>query len=150
MQAHPPSAAPRGTPCDRLVAVQAVLGLTLPDLAAALHISTPRLRQLMSRGEGARPLPQPEAERFDVVERVAMAWQARSAAPMRAAAHLPMANGRTGLVLLVAETVTDRDLTAALDEPKAMLEARPKSPNQLPAEAGYGRRPAIRALPSDA
>jgi hypothetical protein len=33
---------------------------------------------------------------------------------------------------------------------QALLEAQPKSPSQLLAEAGYKRRPSVRALPSDA
>jgi|GEM_PF-5715077 len=103
MPERQPPAAPRNTLLDRLVAAQAALGLTLPDLAAALHISTQCLHQLMCSDEGAPPLGQ----RFDAVERVARAWKARSAAPIRAVAHLPMANGRTGLDLLVADTVTD-------------------------------------------
>ena len=56
MPERPSSVAPQDTPRDRPVAVQAALGLTPPDLAAALHISTLRLHQLMSSCEGAWPL----------------------------------------------------------------------------------------------
>gem|GEM_PF-6150722 len=37
-----------------------------------------------------------------------------------------------------------------MNELCTMLAAQPKSPSQLLAEAGYKRRPSIRALPSDA
>lgn len=109
-------------------------------MAAALHISTQRLHRLMSTDEGALPLLQPEAERFDAVERVAMAWQARSAASVRAVADMPMANGQRGLNLRVAEAVTDQHLAAGLDELREMLAAQPRSPNQFLADAGHKRR----------
>jgi hypothetical protein len=84
------------------------------------------------------------------VERVAKAWAKRTAAPMRAVAHLSVVGGRTGIDLLAAETVSEQDLSAALDELLAMLEAQPKSRSQLMGESGYRRRPSVRALPSDA
>ena len=120
----------RRTVRDRLVAVQAAPGLTLHDLAAALHVSTPQLYQWLTSHEDARLLQQPAAQRLDAVERVARAWQARSAAPLRAVAHQRIANGSTGLELLAADTVTDHDLTTALDELKAMLQAQPKTRSQ--------------------
>lgn len=150
MPDHRDSVAPQGTARDRLVAVQAALGLAPPDLAAALHVSTTRLYQLMSPGESVRPLLQPEAARIDAVERVAKAWATRAAAPMRAVVHLPVADGRTGVDPLAAEAVSEQDLSAALDELLAMLEAQPKSRSQLMRESGYRRRPSVRALPSAA
>lgn len=149
MPDHPDSVAPLGTARDRLVAVQAALGLAPPDLAAALHVSTSRLYQLTSLGEGVRPLLQPEAARIDAVERVAKAWATRTDAPMRAVAHLPVADGRTGVDLLAAETVSEQELSAALDELLAILDAQPKSRSHLLKESGYRRRPSVRALPSD-
>jgi hypothetical protein len=65
-------------------------------------------------------------------------------------AHLSVVGGRTGIDLLAAETVSEQDLSAALDELLAMLEAQPKSRSQLMGESGYRRRPSVRALPSDA
>lgn len=150
MPDHQDSISPQGTARDRLVAVQVALGLAPPALAEALHVSTTRLYQLMRPDAGVRPLLQPEAARIDAVERVAKAWAARTTAPMRAVAHLPVADGRTGVDLLAAETVSEQDLSAALDELQAMLGALPKSRSQLLKESGYRRRPSVRALPSDA
>lgn len=150
MPDHQDSISPQGTARDRLVAVQAALGLAPPTLAAALHVSNTRLYQLMSPDAGVRQLLQPEAARIDAVERVAKAWAARTTAPMRAVAHLPVADGRTGVDLLAAETISEQGLSAALDELLAMLEAQPKSRSQLMRESGYRRRPSVRALPSDA
>ncbi len=140
----------RRTVRDRLVAVQAALGLTLHDLAAALHVSTPQLYQWLTSQEDAQLLQQPAAQRLDAVERVARAWQARSAAPLRTVAHQRIANGSTGLELLAADTVTDHDLTTTLDELKAMLQAQPKTRSQHLSESGFKRRRSIRTLPSDA
>lgn len=150
MPDHQDSISPKGAARDRLVAVQVALGLAPPALAAALHVSTTRLFQLMSPDAGARPLLQPEAARIDAVERVAKAWAKRTTAPMRAVAHLPVADGRTGVDLLAAETFSEQDLSAALDELLAMLEAQPKSRSHLMRASGYRRRPSVRALPSDA
>ncbi len=65
-------------------------------------------------------------------------------------AHQPLADGRTLVDLLATEGCADHALTAALDELNAMLLARPRSHSQRLADAGYRRRPSIRALPSDA
>lgn len=154
MTGHPvPHAEPRRSLHDRLVAVQATLGLTMPDLARALHVSTLQLFEWFTSPAPQTlgdHLPPPEAMRLDAVERAASAWQARSAAPLRAVAHQPLADGRTLLDLLATEGYPDHALAAAVDELHAMLLARPISPSQRLADAGYRRRPSIRALPSDA
>jgi hypothetical protein len=154
MTGHPDSnAEPCRSPHDRLVAVQATLGLTMPDLARALQVSTQQLFEWFTPPDRQAPddhLPPPTAKRLDGMERAANAWQARSAAPLRAVAHQPLADGRTFVDLLATEGYPDHALTAALDELHAMLLARPPSPSQRLAEAGHRRRPSIRALPSDA
>lgn len=135
------------------MAVQAALGLTLPDLARALHVSTPQLFEWLTSPdsrESRATLPLPAARRLDALERAASAWQARSAAPLRAVAHEPLQDGRTVLDLLAADGRSDHELAAALDELHTMLLAQPGSRSQRLAEAGFRRRPSIRTLPSDA
>lgn len=149
MPDHPDSVARQCTARNRLIAVQATLGLAPPDLAGALHISTTRLYQLMRYGQDARPLLQFEAARLAAMERVAKAWAAQSAAPIQAVAHLPVSNDRTVVDLLAAEPFSEQDVSAALDELQAVLKAQPKSRSQLLKESGYKRRPPVRGLPSD-
>lgn len=133
---------------QRLVAIQAALGLTMQDLAAALNLSRPQLYKWLDPSQDVR-LQEAKRQRLDTVERIAKAWQARSAAPLRAVAHEPLANGRTVFELLAADAIDEATVNAAFDELTAKLQAQPKTRSQLLAEAGFKRRPSIRSLPSD-
>lgn len=133
---------------QRLVAIQAALGLTMQDLAAALNLSRPQLYKWLEPSQDVR-LQEAKRQRLDTVERIAKAWQARSAAPLRAVAHEPLANGRTVFELLAADAIDEAAVNAAFDELTAKLQAQPKTRSQLLAEAGFKRRPSIRSLPSD-
>ncbi|MBN8508855.1 MAG: hypothetical protein J0L57_09620 [Burkholderiales bacterium] len=133
---------------QRLVAIQAALGLTTQDLAAALNLSRPQLYKWLDPSQDVR-LQEAKRQRLDAVERIAKAWQARSAAPLRAVAHEPLANGRTVFELLAADAIDEAAVNAAFDELTAKLQAQPKTRSQLLAEAGFKRRPSIRSLPSD-
>lgn len=133
---------------ERLVAIQAALGLTMQDLAAALNLSRPQLYKWLDPSQDVR-LQEAKRRRLDTIERVAQAWQARSAAPLRAVAHEPLANGRTVFELLAADAISEAAVNAAFDELTAKLQTQPKTRSQLLAEAGFKRRPSIRSLPSD-
>ena len=133
---------------QRLVAIQAALGLTMQDLAVALNLSRPQLYKWLDASQDVR-LQEAKRQRLDAVERIAKAWQARSAAPLRAVAHEPLANGRTVFELLAADAISEAAVNAAFDELTAKLQTQPKTRSQLLAEAGFKRRPSIRSLPSD-
>lgn len=133
---------------QRLVAIQAALGLTMQDLAAALNLSRPQLYKWLDPSQDVR-LQEAKRQRLDTVERIAKAWQARSAAPLRAVAHEPLANGHTVFEPLAADAIDEAKVKAAFDELTAKLQAQPKTRSQLLAEAGFKRRPSIRSLPSD-
>jgi hypothetical protein len=133
---------------QRLVAIQAALGLTMQDLATALNLSRPQLYKWLDPSQDVR-LQEAKRQRLDAVERIAKAWQARSAAPLRAVAHEPLANGRTAFELLAADAIDEAAVNAALGELTAKLQAQPKTRSQLLAEAGFKRRPSIHSLPSD-
>lgn len=133
---------------QRLVAIQAALGLTMQDLAAALNLSRPQLYKWLDASQDVR-LQEAKRQRLDAVERIAKAWQARSAAPLRAVAHEPLTNGRTAFELLAADAIDEVAVNAAFGELTAKLQTQPKTRSQLLAEAGFKRRPSIRSLPSD-
>jgi transcriptional regulator with XRE-family HTH domain len=133
---------------QRLVAIQAALGLTMQDLAAALNLSRPQLYKWLDPSQDVR-LQEAKRQRLDTIERVAQAWQARSAAPLRAVAHEPLANGRTAFELLAADAIDEVAVNTAFGELTAKLQTQPKTRSQLLAEAGFKRRPSIRSLPSD-
>jgi transcriptional regulator with XRE-family HTH domain len=133
---------------QRLVAIQAALGLTMQDLATALNLSRPQLYKWLEPSQDVR-LQEAKRQRLDTIERVAKAWQARSAAPLRAVAHEPLANGRTAFELLAADAIDEVAVNAAFSELTAKLQAQPKTRSQLLAEAGFKRRPSIHSLPSD-
>lgn len=133
---------------QRLVAIQAALGLTMQDLAVALNLSRPQLYKWLDASQDVR-LQEAKRQRLDAVERIAKAWQARSAAPLRAVAHEPLANGRTVFELLAADAISEAAVNAAFDELTAKLQTQPKTRSQLLAEAGFKRRPSVRSLPSD-
>lgn len=133
---------------QRLVAIQAALGLTMQDLAVALNLSRPQLYKWLDASQDVR-LQEAKRQRLDAVERIAKAWQARSAAPLRAVAHEPLANGRTVFELLAADAISEAAVNAAFDELTAKLQTQPKTRSRLLAEAGFKRRPSIRSLPSD-
>lgn len=133
---------------QRLVAIQAALGLTMQDLAAALNLSRPQLYKWLDPSQDVR-LQEAKRQRLDTVERIAKAWQARSAAPLRAVAHEPLAHGRTAYELLAADAIDEAAVNAAFDELVAKLQAQPKTRSQLLAAAGFKRRPSIHSLPSD-
>lgn len=133
---------------QRLVAIQAALGLTMQDLATALNLSRPQLYKWLDASQDVR-LQEAKRQRLDTIERVAQAWQARSAAPLRAVAHEPLANGHTVFELLAADAIDEVAVNAALGELTAKLQAQPKTRSQLLAEAGFKRRPSIHSLPSD-
>lgn len=133
---------------QRLAAIQAALGLTMQDLAAVLNLSRPQLYKWLDPGQAVR-LQEAKRQRLGTVERIAKAWQARSATPLRAVAHEPLANRRTVFELLAADAIDEAAVNAAFDELTAKLQAQPKTRSQLLAEAGFKRRPSIRSLPSD-
>jgi len=133
---------------QRLVAIQAALGLTMQDLAVALNLSRPQLYKWLDASQDVR-LQEAKRQRLDAVERIAKAWQARSAVPLRAVAHEPLANGRTAFELLAADAIDEVAVNAAFGELTAKLQTQPKTRSQLLAEAGFKRRPSIRSLPSD-
>lgn len=133
---------------QRLVAIQAALGLTMQDLAAVLNLSRPQLYKWLDASQDVR-LQEAKRQRLDTIERVAQAWQARSAAPLRAVAHEPLANGRTAFELLAADAIDEVAVNAAFGELTAKLQTQPKTRSQLLAEAGFKRRPSVRSLPSD-
>lgn len=133
---------------QRLVAIQAALGLTMQDLAAVLNLSRPQLYKWLDASQDVR-LQEAKRQRLDTIERVAKAWQARSAAPLRAVAHEPLVNGRTAFELLAADAIDEVAVNAAFGELTAKLQAQPRTRSQLLAEAGFKRRPSIHSLPSD-
>lgn len=140
-------AAPRRR-VQRLVAIQAALGLTMQDLASALTLSRPQLYKWLDAVQDVR-LQEAKRHRLDAIERLANDWQSRTAAPLRAVAHEPLADGGTVLDLLAAEVIDEAAVAAAFEELVGKLRMQPKSRSQVLAASGFRRRPSTRSLPSD-
>ena len=142
-----PSAAAR-LRVERLVALQAILGLSTSDLAQSLGRSRPILYKWLDASSDVQ-LQGASRERLAVVERIAKQWRERSTAPLSSVAHEPLADGRTVLSMMVADQVDQAAVVGAFDELLAKLAGKPKSRSQKLADAGFKRRPSAKSLPSD-
>jgi hypothetical protein len=142
-----PSAAAR-LRVERLVALQAILGLSTSDLAQSLGRSRPILYKWLDASSDVQ-LQEASRDRLAVVERIARQWHERSTAPMSSVAHEPLADGRTVLAMMVADQVDEVAVVGAFDELLAKLASKPKTRSQKLADAGFKRRPSANSLPSD-
>lgn len=142
-----PSAAAR-LRVERLVALQAILGLSTSDLAESLGRSRPILYKWLDASSDVQ-LQGASRDRLAVVERIAKQWRERSLAPMSSVAHEPLADGRTVLAMMVADQVDEAAVIGAFDELMAKLAGKPKTRSQKLADAGFKRRPSAKSLPSD-
>lgn len=133
---------------DRLTAVQAIFGLPMLELAEMLHVTRQALYKWLDASKDVK-LQEASRDRLALVERIGERWRERSAAPLRAVAHEPLANGQTVLQMMAAEVVDEAAVVGALDELVEKLQGKPKSRSQKLAEAGFTRRPSPRSLPSD-
>jgi HAMP domain-containing protein len=133
---------------DRLIAIQAKLGLPVQTLATILRISRPALYKWLDVEDDVQPQAE-NRERLAAVERIAQRWNERSVSPMSSVAHEPLSNGSTVLGLLTAEELDEGAVVGALDELVQKLQAKPKSLSQKMADAGYTRRPSRRSLSDD-
>ena len=76
-------------------------------------------------------------------------WQERCNAPLASVAYESVTGGRTVVQMLKDEVVVEAEVIAVFAELAKKLRDKPKSLSQRMAEAGYTRRPSVRALPSD-
>lgn len=130
---------------ERLAALQAVLGLSIADLAQALALSRPGLYKWLDVSTDVK-LQGASRERLAVIERIAMHWRERSTFPLGALAHEHLADGRTVFSMMTADQVNEAALIGAYDELVAKLAVKPKSRSQRLAEAGFKRRPSAKSL----
>lgn len=142
-----PSAAAR-LRVERLAAIQAVLGLSTLDFAQVLGRSRPGLYKWLDATKDVQ-LQEASRERLAVVERIAKRWRERSAAPLSAVANEPLSGGHTALRMMAADVIDEAAVVRAFDELLAKLQGKPKSRSQKLADAGFARRPSVRALPAD-
>ena len=132
----------------RVTSLQAVLGLSIQDLAQVLRMSRPGLYKWL---DATRDLNLQEAsrDRLTAIERLAKSWRDRTPAPLASVATDVLANGHTMIALLAVEHLDEGAIFAGFDELAAKLSGRAKSRSQKLADAGFGRRPSARALPPD-
>jgi len=132
----------------QFVSIQAVLGLPMGDLARVLGLSRAELYKWLDDSEDLK-LHEGFRRRLGAVERIAGRWRERSGAPFVSVAHEPLAAGQSAFSMLVADLIDEAAIVGAFDELLARLTVRPRSRSQRLADAGFTRRPSIRALPPD-
>lgn len=132
----------------QFVSIQAVLGLPLGELAQVLGLSRADLYKWLD-DPGDMKLPEGFRRRLRAVERIAGRWRERSGAPFVSVAHEPLAAGQSAFSMLVADLIDEAAIVGAFDELLLRLNVRPRSRSQRLADAGFTRRPSVRALPSD-
>ena len=135
-------------PLERFVAIHAALGLSMMDFARVLGISRNDLYKWLDSSTDTR-LHETRLERLAAVERIAMHWRERSAAPLRSVVKEPLAGGQTALSMMVADVIDEATIVGVFDELAAKLLGKPKSRSQRLADAGFTRRPSARALAAD-
>lgn len=133
---------------DRLVGIQATLGLPVQVLATILRISRPALYKWLDVEDEVQPQAD-NRERLVAIERIAHEWRARSASTLSSVAYEPLANGQTIIDILTTDALDEAHIVDALDELVTKLQAKPKSLSQKMADAGYKRRPSRRSLSDD-
>ena len=133
---------------EGLVAIQAVLGLSMPDFARVLGLSRPDLYEWLDASKDMK-LQGASRERLAAVERIAMHWRERTATALRSVVNEPLAGGQTALSMMVADAIDEAAIVGAFDELAVKLRSKPKSRSQKLADAGFTRRPSARALPTD-
>jgi hypothetical protein len=142
-----PSAAARWR-VERLVAIQAVFGLSTLDFALVLAVSRQGLYKWLDASKDVK-LQEASRERLAVVERIARQWRKRSAAPLVSVVNELLAGGQSALSLMVSDVIDEDAIVGAFDELVAKLQGKSKSRSQKLADAGFTRRPSTRALPAD-
>lgn len=133
---------------DRLSALQAAFGFTIQDLATVLGITRPQLYKWLDVGNDIK-LQEASSARLATVERIAKEWTARSKAPLRSVSKEPLNGGDNVFAMLSVEVISEDAVTAAFDELAGKLQEKPKTRSQRLREAGFTRRPSVRALLSD-
>lgn len=133
---------------ERLSALQATFGFTIQDLAAVLGITRPQLYKWLDAANDIK-LQEASRARLATVERIAKEWASRSKAPLSSVSKEPLLAGGTAFGLMSADVIDAAAVIGALDELIAKLHEQPKSRSQRLREAGFTRRPSVRALPSD-
>ena len=133
---------------ERLVVIQAIFGLPMPDFAQVLGLSLHDLYKWLDDSNDVK-LPGVSRERLSVVERIARQWRERTSAPLRSVVNEPLACGQSALSMLAADALDEAAIVNAFDELVIKLKSKPRSRSQKLADAGFTRRPSARALPSD-
>ena len=133
---------------ERLSTLQAAFGFTIQDLAAVLGITRPQLYKWLDASNDIK-LQEANRVRLAIVERIAKEWMTRSKAPLSTVSDEAIAAGGTVFGLMSAEIIDDVAVFGAFDQLVARLHEKPKSRSQLLRDAGFTRRPSVRALPSD-
>jgi DNA-binding transcriptional regulator YiaG len=133
---------------ERVAALQAVLGLTMRDLAAVLGITRQQLYKWIDEANDVK-LQEASRIRLSLVERLSREWLARSTIPLSAVVHEALAAGGTLFDRLSGPSIDSPAVIAAFDEIGQRLQGRPKTPSERMAESGFTRRPSARSLPSD-
>ena len=142
-----PSAAARWR-VERLVAIQAVFGLSTLDFAQVLGLSRPGLYKWLDASKDVKP-QEAKRDRLAVVERIAKRWRERSAAPLVTVVNELLAGGQSALSMMVSDAIDEAAIVGAFDELVAKLQGKPQSRSQKLAAGGFTRRPTTRALPTD-
>lgn len=147
-EAKRPSTAAARLRVERLVEIQAILGLPIQEIAQVLGITRQGLYKWLDASKDVR-LQEASRERLALVERIARLWRQRTSTPMSSVAHEPLIAGGTIFHLLVAEAIDEAAAMSAIDELIEKLQGRKKSRSQNLVAAGFTRRPSPGALPSD-
>ncbi|MBV8033807.1 hypothetical protein [Roseateles sp.] len=148
------STAPRQTTAaarwrvERLSSLQAAFGFTIQDLAAVLDITRPQLYKWLDATNDIK-LQEASRARLATVEHMAKEWTSRSTVPLSSVSKEPLTAGGTAFALLSADVINDATVIGAFDELVGKLHGQPKSRSQRLRDAGFTRRPSVRALPSD-
>jgi hypothetical protein len=133
---------------DRLTSIQASFGLPIQALAEVLGVSRPNLYKWLDASKDIG-LQEANVRRLASVHLLAERWRQMCSVPLSSVMHEPLANGSTVLGMLESETIDSDAVISAFDELQARLSTQMKTRSQLRAEAGFKRRPSVRALPSD-
>lgn len=133
---------------ERLVAIQAALGLSTLDTAQVLGVTRQALYKWLDAKKDVT-LQEASRERLACIERLAKHWRERSASPLSALAKQPLPTGQTIIQMMSADVVNEAAVIAAFNVLFEQLQAKPKSLSQKLMQAGLTRRPTARTLPRE-
>lgn len=143
-----PSSAVAQLRVGRISALQAAFGFTIQDLALVLSVTRQQLYKWLDASQSVK-IQDANQERLIAFERIAKEWAFRSTAPLSSVSKEPLSSGANVFALMTADSLNEASIVSAFDELASKLSAKPKTRSQQMREAGFTRRPSVRALPSD-